>query len=469
MTRNPLSFALCSIALAAACTDAVPPTTPADVSPADHRGTLALSRSPETFVSIGTSLSMGWASNGVFDLSQLVSWPALLEFGSGHPISLPLIRSPGCQSPLLVPLALGKRLSGESAAGSTVCAPNDAGVTLPTQNVAVAGALAVDALATTSEAGAAKFPWYARVLPPGTTQLTAALAQRPTFAAVELGANEVLNATSGLVVPGVTIAVLPQFAVPYDALLDALGAAGVRALLFSLPTEARNFPALRRGDEIWADRLEFAALHVTVSGDCETSQNYINVAVASPNIVFVAAANAALGLPNPVFSCSDIPGTMDLVLTPTDLALVNNLLAEMNAHIQQQAAARGYALASLGALYDQPSAKPATYSVVTQLTSLFPYGVLFSADGVHPSAFGNAVLAAAAARGINATYAPAMSGALVRVAPPSMVSLEREAPSQTMTAGSLLERAQRVALEHPGMQLSPCLIPGACNVKAGMR
>src|SRR6185503_6148067 len=103
------------------------------------------------------------------------------------------------------------------------------------------------------------------------------------------GANEVLNATSGLFAFGVTVVPFPSFAAPYNALLDALGSAGPKVVLVGLPTEATNIAAIRRANEIWADRAEFAALHVDVSGDCETSQNFINVSLKSLNLVFTAA------------------------------------------------------------------------------------------------------------------------------------------------------------------------------------
>ena len=136
---------LCAVALAAACSDS-PTTAPAAPrAPAAANADRALS-TPTKYVAIGTSISMGWMSNGVYSGSQLQSWPALLSFGSLRPISLPLIQSPGCTSPLVAPLANATRLSGESAAGSTTCAPNAAGVTLPAQNLGLAAAIASDIL-----------------------------------------------------------------------------------------------------------------------------------------------------------------------------------------------------------------------------------------------------------------------------------------------------------------------------------
>jgi lysophospholipase L1-like esterase len=319
--------------------------------------------------------------------------------------------------------------------------------------VAIAGALARDAVATPPELGAGDRPWYNRVLPPGTTQLSATLAQHATFVSVELGANEVLNALSGLVAPGVTVVPFPYFAVPYDALLDALGATDAGALLVGLPLDARNIPALRRGDEIWADRLEFAALNVGVSADCDGSPNYVNVAIKSLTLVFSGAFASAHGYPTPVFSCADMPGTLDQILSPEDIAVVNGMLAQMNDHIRQQAALRGYAYSTLGALYDRGE-KGGAYSVIRQLTSPLPYGPYFSLDGVHPNVLGHGILAVAAARGINTTYGPAAS----RATEPAIALLPATATAPSPS--SALALARRVAAEHAGMRLSQCVVPG---------
>lgn len=455
--KQKLQFLALSAALiAAGCSDASRPTAPVELTPAAGPSADIFPGGGERYVALGTSISMGWASNGVWAGSQALAWPAQLSFGVGHPISLPLIQSPGCTSPLIAPLGAGVRLSGESAAGSIVCAPNAPGVALPTQNVSLATAIAADALQTRPEDVSSTYPWYGRVLPPGTTQLTAALAQQPTLVSIEFGGNEVLNATSGLVAPGVTVVPLPFFIAPYDALLDAIGSLHPKAVLVGLPTDARNFPALRRGDEIWADRAEFAALHVDVSNDCAASPNYINVSIKSLNLVFTAAFTSTHGLPNPVFSCADIPGTQDLVLTPADMAFMNDLLAQMTAQIKQQASARGYAYFSLGALYDRPDMKLSRYSVILQLTSPLPYGQWVSLDGVHPNGAGHAILAVAASRAINSRY---LNMHAVSVARATQLAEQLVEP---MTPSMALELATRVARDHQGEQLPACPMPWGC-------
>jgi lysophospholipase L1-like esterase len=300
------------------------------------------------------------------------------------------------------------------------------------------------------------------VLPTGTTQLTAALAQNPTIVSVELGGNEVLNATSGLFAPGVTVVPFPFFAAPYNALLDALGSAQPKVVLVGLPNEAKNLPAIRRGDEIWANRAEFAALHVDVSNDCAQSPNYINVSQKSPGMVFTAAFTSTHGLPNPVYSCADIPGTLDYVLTPGDMTAINSLLAQMTAHIRAQATARGYAYFSLGALFDRSDLKGGAYSVVSQMTSKLPYGFFTSLDGVHPNALGHAVLAVAAAQAINNKYGnEGGRGNMARVLAASTEPSLADRVAEPLPAMAL-QQARAIAAENQNVRLEGCAMPRAC-------
>lgn len=371
------------------------------------------------FVSIGTSISMGWASNGVYAGSQQTSWPAQLARLAGAEMTLPLIEDPGCTSPIVAPLALATRRSGESVAGSTVCAPNAAGVRLPAQNVAIAGALAYEVLSLTPEAAGAAKPFYARVLPPGVTQLQAALAQRPEIVSVELGGNEVLQASRGLVAPGVTVVPVDVYRTAMANVLHYVAESRAKAVVFGLPRRGENLPSLRRADEIWAARGVFAAMYVIVAADCETSPNWVNVSTKVLTTLYTAQQLKARGLPMPTLSCADVPGTMDDVVTPADMAWLNSALAHMNGVVSYYARMHGFAVASLGALYDRADLK-GPYNPAAQLTSPAPYGPLISLDAIHPSAAGAAVLADAAAAALNARYGFGIplsgAGALVALA-----------------------------------------------------
>ena len=105
----------------------------------------------------------------------------------------------------------------------------------------------------------------------------------------------------------------------------------------------------------------------------------------------------------PVFSCADVPGTVDYVLTPADIATLTAQSRRMSARIRSIADANGYAYFDLDALYSRPGLK-APFSVATLVFSASPFGPYISLDGFHPTAAGQTVLAIAAARALNATY-----------------------------------------------------------------
>ncbi len=393
-----------------ACADSASPTSPVG------RSAVAVSERDEEgifhrFVSMGTSISMGWQSEGVFAGSQQQSWTSQLAMLASRSQSMPLVASPGCRAPFAAPLASGKRINGEGAAtdpGLLSCAPNEEGVTLPAQSVAIAAASTYDAMHATPETKAGDVSYgrlYTRVLPPHTTQLQAALDQKPKFISVEFGGNEVLNARSGIAIVGATLTPLATWKPQYTELTDAVAHDVKRGILVGLLNDVGDFPSFRRGKEIWADRAVMAAaFNIAVNADCDASENLIFVPVRVPTAVATGAAYRARGLGQAPFSCADGGyGRQDFVLTPTEATIVNEQLAAMNAHIIATAASHGFAYMALQELYGRADVKP-TYSTIALMTTATPYGFAVSLDGIHPSNSGHTILAAAAARAINARY-----------------------------------------------------------------
>ena len=402
MTRTLL---LSCLALFAACADSTtgPTSTPTRQPPAFSFGDHAR---VGTYVAMGTSLSMGVMSNGVVAVDQAQSWPAQLAALAGVPFSQPLMQAPGCQPPLASPLASLRRVNGESPfVRSSVCAPLENGIA-PTQNLAISEAITANALATTPESPSpASWPlrgqFYSRVLGAGQTQLTAMLALQPDLVSVEFGVNEVLGTRSGLLAPGVTFVPTAAWRPVYDQLIAGVKTAGAKVLLVGLLSDPANFPSLRRGAELHANRSELAGFGIQVSEECggSGSENLIYV----PAKVVGAYAAAVAGQPAVTLSCADIPGTQDYVLTNADVAALAVQLAEMNAHIRDVATENGFAFFDLDPLYGQRHLK-APFSATTLLTSDQPFGPFISLDGVHPSAAGHRILAREAAKALNVTY-----------------------------------------------------------------
>jgi hypothetical protein len=387
-----------------ACSDPVAP--PAPLSP-DGRPRLVTT--PEVFarfVAMGTSNSHGVQSAGITAATQRASWPARLASRAGMPFSLPLVQDPGCSPPLFPPLAANMALVaafGAFGAGDdlvstvmTTCMPLVGGIVLPTNNVAISGADVHDALTTTIATATARSArvgtLYSRVLAPGQTQVTAMLAQQPTFVSVELAANDVLPASTGRVA-----AMTPylDWQGDYDQVVAAVQSTGARAVLVGLPNDARKFPSIRTARELFNQWPYLLTLGINVSLNCYWGSS-------SSNSIFLPGYMLTLLARVPTTaSCADVPGAADYILTPSDMNAINARMAQINAHIQARATENGYAYFALSALYDLPKPALNMYNVLFSNT---PFGANMSLDGVHPSAQGQAILANAAVQAINLRY-----------------------------------------------------------------
>jgi hypothetical protein len=399
----------CTVVLAgaslafAACTDPVAPPAPSTtagptVAPSPSVSAPTAPEMFARFVALGTSNSMGVQSAGIFAAGQRAAWPAELARRVGVPFSLPLVQDPGCGPPLLPPLASDLVLVGAFGddlvtAVMTFCAPLRDGVVLPTNSVAISGAKVRDALWSTPETETARVArkgvLYSRVLPPGQTQVTAMLAQNPTFVSVELAANEVLPASTGRVEAMTPYA---DWERDYDAVLAAVKSTGARGVLVGLPNNAANFPSIRRAREFFNEWPFLLTVGIKVSLNCYLSSNYVFI----PGYLLTLVSNAPT-----TATCANVPGAVDYVLTSGDINTINARMAQMNARMQAKASENGYAYFSLDAVYGLP--KP-SLNLGNILFSSSPFGPNISLDGVHPSAAGQSILATAAVQAINAKY-----------------------------------------------------------------
>ena len=418
MSRSMIPVAVLSLAIVA-CSDAPSPAAPSHLPDAkvarveEESGARGLFK---RYVAIGTSVSMGWAADGGFASAQLQSWPAQLSRAAGWEMSQPLLAGTGCRPPLQAPLASGIRINGQPAgvsAADVACGGLVSGAVALNQNVAVSSARASHALTWTPEvAQTAADAFYKRLypllLPAGHTQVSAMEAQDPRVVSVELGGNDVLDARSGIPYAPV-VTPLADFTAAYTAILDRVQAPGRKVVLVGLVDDVRDFPAFRTGAEIWSNKALFLqAFHVDVQADCENSPNMLFVPVRVPTAVGTGVARRNASLTPATLSCAaGAPGQVDFVLDPTEVGIVNMTLAGMNQVVRQQAANRGFAHFELQALYGMGLKGP--FNVVQFMTTGTPYGQYVSLDGIHPSAAGQSVLAAAAANALNQRYGMALA------------------------------------------------------------
>ena len=400
------SLAAATVSFVAACTDPVGPMPGAARLATEPPATAA--ELFARYVALGTSNSQGVQSAGITASFQRSAWPARLATRAGAPMTLPLVQDPGCNPPMQPPLAANAAVlaaftafgAGDDFIGwvSTFCAPLQAGIVAPTNNVAVSGADVHDAIYSSFESmsavGARAAPVYARTLgagfSPPQTQVSAMLAQQPTFVSVELAANDVLPASTG------RIAAMTPYAswqADYDSVITAVQSTGARAVLVGLPNDAARFPSIVRAPDFARQWPYLLTLGISVSLNCFYSSNHLFLPGYLPTLLQRTPTTA---------TCKDVAGAVDYVLTSSDIAAINARMAAINTHIKAKAAASGYAYFALSALYDLPKPQLDLYKVLFSDT---PFGPNMSLDGVHPNGQGQRILSDAAAAAISATYA----------------------------------------------------------------
>jgi hypothetical protein len=185
----------------------------------------------------------------------------------------------------------------------------------------------------------------------------------------------------------------------YARVLDSVKVTGAKAILVSVPNVS-NIVSFRTGDELWQNRAEFANFGVVINANCQGNTNLIFV----PTKVGTAVATAQATGSAQNLSCADSPGTQDQILTPADVTTITAVVSGMNAFIQSQASANGWAFLDLNAVLAKGMANRGPYSVAKQLSCTRPYGQFVSLDGVHPNVQGYQEMANAAALALNETY-----------------------------------------------------------------
>jgi len=420
-----------------------------------------------TYVSLGASITAGTTDGSTFLLGQANSYPNMLanvmSMAGGGEFTQPYVNDNVGGLTLFGNVIAGPRLYFNGAGPVPVDGTPTTEVSNimpgPYNNLGVPGMQAIHALAPGYGslegllAGQAN-PYFVRMASsPGTSILQDALAQSPTFVSVWLGGNDVLGfATSG----GTSTLTPPsEFDFAIGSTIGALAGSGADGILINVPdvtataflnTVPYNAIPL---DQATADLLNggFAAYNgglqlVQMMGLISAEE------AAARTIVFVAGQNAAtiedtdltdlsvLGLPNwRMATAADkivLPAMTVLGTTvggdPTQIngvsvPLADNLVLTADEVMEAQAAISSYN-ATISALASQYGwAHWDSHAVLNQvvntgypmdtftLTADLVFGGLFSLDGVHPTARGNAFIAKLLMAEIDATYGSNLSDA----------------------------------------------------------
>jgi hypothetical protein len=392
---------------------------------------------PTTYVSIGNSITSGYADNALYYNGQLVSYPNLIAQ------QLKLVGGGNFKQPLMSPGSVGIGSSQNSrfvlgyatdclgatslmpvpyastgdvaALGTSVYASEG-----PFNNMGVPGAKSFHVLFPGyGNVSAGGNPFFYRMAsnPSSTSIMADAMAMNPTFFSVFIGNNDVLAyAMNG----GASDSITSQatFSASINGIVNALTSGGAKGIIGNIP-DIINLPyfttipwnglALRQGQ---ADTLN--AFMPDGSGGSLYNFHAGNNAfvIADPSVPFLGKRQILPGeyiLLNTPLDCVKchylgtlVPIPNMHVLTKAEVAQIESAIASFNGVIQATASAKGLALVDVNGFMNKTN-KGIVYDGVA-LNTQFVTGGSFSLDGIHLNPIGNALLANEFIKSINSFF-----------------------------------------------------------------
>jgi hypothetical protein len=333
-----------------------------------------------TYVALGTSIGAGYQSGGLVYRHQLKSYPALFAGRVGATFTYPAVSDSG-YPPLLQLVSLGSSpvIRQAGVAGTWTNATQE----LPYTNLCVPGAVLYD-VANTARYATGMFPAIAR---DKGSLLAQAVSLQPTFLSFEFGANEVLgSATAGSGTPAFSVG---QFGTILTGTLDALHAAlpNTKMAIFTVPdvTTIPFVTTIKPYFTVGGNRVYFLC-----DVDADHSAGHLN----PDDYVLLTASSivaAGTGIPTAYGGAgTPLPGAV--VLTATEAATLQDAVNGYNIRIRAEAATRGMAVVDLYGMLRTASTIGIQVGGARYTTS-FITGGLISLDGIHPTDFGQGLLA----------------------------------------------------------------------------
>src|SRR5574341_2054 len=349
------------------------------------------------YVSMGNSITAGFQSGGINDVTQNQSYAVLLARAMGTPFFAPLMNSPGCPS-------LYTNVFTQTRVSSIPCALRKTPAVPPPYitNVAVPGAKVMDAVNNLDPASNANA--LTTFFLGGLTQTEMMQRVRPTFISVWIGNNDVLGAATSLTNGGDSTLITPAatFTSRYAAMLDSIDNVGPAGGILIGVAKVTAIPFFSKGTTYLGAKLAGQLPPAfTVAPDCAPPRGD-SVLVPFPYGGALLAA-AAAGQPR-TLNCAD---TVPQIIVPREYAILLTTIAAYNTYIQGQATARNWAyldpnvtLDSLAGVATAVRPLPAFNTAC----STNPFGTAFSCDAVHPSASTHKLIANKVRAEINTAY-----------------------------------------------------------------
>lgn len=368
------------------------------------------------YVSVGNSITAGFQSGGINEVTQRESYAYLLAGRMRTPFFMPLMNLPGCPS-------LYTNVFTQTRVAPTIpCALRRADpIPAPyINNVAVPGAEVMDAIDNlNAESNANALTTF---FLGGLTQVEMLQRVRPTFVSVWIGNNDVLGSATNSANGGDSTRITPAaaFATRYNAMLAEIDAVNPQGGVLLGVANVTAIPFLSAGAIYWAidnGQVPGQAFPPTfvVDNNCAPSSTGIPGARGETTLVpfpyggtLLATAMAGGAA---ILSCAD---TIPQVIVPAELARLGAAVTAYNTTIEAAATARGWAYLNPNPALDSLRAVTTVVEVAPFPTFLAPcnanpFGLAFSCDAVHPSARTHRLIANKVLQRINATYGTSLA------------------------------------------------------------
>jgi lysophospholipase L1-like esterase len=351
------------------------------------------------YAAIGDSLTAAFASGGLHEDVQRLSYPALIARQAGvASFQQPLAGAPGIP-PLLAIQGLGPGAPVIVPRSAQPGSPLNLNLPRPYDNMAVPGFDVHDVLVT--RAGNQIVNLILRGLG---TQLEQVAALQPTFVTVWIGNNDVLGAaTSGLVIEGVTLSTVPQFEADFRSLITTLDQLVGADLAVATIPDVAALPFVTTIPPVVVDPVTREPILIggqlipLIGPDGPLALNDRVLLTATPLLA------QGIGIPAQIGGTGN-PLPDSAVLSAAEVATIRDRTAAFNAIIRDAAAGAGAALVPIDDIFVDIVAEGFPVGGGITYTTDFLTGGIFSYDGVHPTPFGYATVANDFIEAINATY-----------------------------------------------------------------
>jgi lysophospholipase L1-like esterase len=382
-----------------------------------------------TYVAIGNSLTAGYESSALYESAQVYSYPNQIAKQVGATFEQPLIADPGIGGQIKIVSLDPFVTKTEPLQGG---APLNLTYPYPYNNLGIPGVVLADVMNSTTTAGSySQSPFIDIILRGQGTQYAQAKALHPTFVTLWIGNNDVLGfATSGGANPS-SPTDANTFAFLFSQLADSLATTGANVVVANIPS-VTAIPFFTTVGPGFAQMLSAAS----VAGFYYQDHSYApqvgtpgQLANYSMLLTLVSQAYLAdFGKPsgrfyrdhglNPALFGVDTtkafgadplnPIPNALILDASEIQTAATAISNFNNTISGVATAKGWGLVDINTIFNTVAASGITENGL-HFTTTFVTGGLFSLDGVHPTAQGQAIIANEFIKVINSKFGASYS------------------------------------------------------------